>query len=200
MQLVALKLNPKKHLILSYPSRTLLIYSIFSAEFVQLLTFQFPFLRLFLTGPLVLDLVTYFWIKIKEKGFEIDMLFLALTFPLIFCSADSDSHEWKQTKEEKNSVPVIWSRWCRPQHIHRQSGKPDWISWHGSSLAGMQLRWFAGQFLAKYILSHIRAEQMANAANRPAERLSWIFKIIKWVLPVCNCDPSGSTTRIVSRQ
>lgn len=29
------------------------------------------------------------------------MLFLALTVSLIFCSAESDSHEWRQTMKEK---------------------------------------------------------------------------------------------------
>lgn len=78
---------------------------ILSLCFCKLLTFRFPFPRLIHTGPslqpLTLDLVTYIQIKLKAKAFEIDMLFLTLTAPLIFSSTESDSHEWRQTMEKK---------------------------------------------------------------------------------------------------
>lgn len=149
---------------LSYPPKNSPI-RISSAKFCKLLTLQSPILRLFLTGPslqpLVLDPDTYSWMKIKGKrlwnwhalpgsNHPFDILQGWIWF------------SWMNTDNgRKNSVQDIWSRWCRPQHIPRQSGKPDWTSWHGSSLAGMQLRWFAGQFFSQiYTVTH---KSWANA-------------------------------------
>lgn len=92
----------------------------------------------------------------------------------------NEDRQWRK----KNSVSVIWSQCCRPQHIPRQSGKPDWTSWHGSSLAGMQLRWFEVQCLAQYSVTY------------KSWALRQIIQIVKSLLSPWSCGQTRSTTRI----